>query len=68
MVNSACDGEQEVHREDTVKVNLWGGFQVLEERGMAMCFKEEKACTKTGSGKECYAVGVQQDLEHHKAE
>lgn len=69
MVNSAWDGEQEVHRGRYSQGDILG--RLSNPRGKRdghMSQGEEGACTKTGSGKECWALSVQKVLEHCMSE
>lgn len=69
MLNSAWDDKQEVHSGRYSQGEILG--RLSNSRGKReghMSQREEKACTKTGSGKECWGLSVQKVLEHCMSE
>ena len=61
MVNSAWNGEQEVHREGCGQGEPVGSLSSPRgKRGGHVFQGEDSTCTKTGSRKECCTVRVQQ--------
>lgn len=68
-LNSAWDGEQEVHRERYSQGEILGRLSNSRgDRGGHMSQGKEGSCTKTGSGKKCRALSVQKVLEHCMSE